>query len=84
MASMEQLEMLAGRALLDQKFLHDFITDPQLAANQVGISLDEDQAERIASFRDKEEALTQIVQQLRELRQGMEFTEPSDLAMVRW
>jgi hypothetical protein len=84
MATTEQLEMLAGKALLDQKFLHDLITDPQYAANQAGISLDPDQVARLAQFQSKEEELTQVLEQLRDMRQGFEEIIPQPVAAVAW
>lgn len=82
MATMEQLEMLAGRAMLDQTFLHDLVTNPQYAANQVGISLTEDQVEKMKGFQEHEESLQETVKQLRGIRASVS-PKPMETQMVQ-
>jgi hypothetical protein len=68
MATREQLEMLAGRALLDQKFLYELVRDPQAVANSAGIHLDEDQVEKLMRFQEQEAVLNEFATRIGDLR----------------
>lgn len=83
-ATMEQLEMLAGRALLDEQFLHDLLSDPQYAANTQGIYLGDAQVESLRQFQNKEQELVEILGQLRDFRQSIPEINPKPVAMVLW
>ncbi|MCC7161894.1 MAG: hypothetical protein IT331_05350 [Anaerolineae bacterium] len=83
-ATMEQLEMLAGRALLDAEFLHALLADPQYAANTQGIHLGQAQVASLEQFRDREEELIKILTELRDFRTSVQEIYPHQVAMIPW
>lgn len=83
-ATMEQLEMLAGRALLDAEFLHELLADPQYAANTQGIHLGQAQVSSLVQFRDREQELIKILAELRDFRNSVQEIYPQQVAMIVW
>jgi len=81
---MEQLEMLAGRALLDEEFLHALLSDPQYAANTQGIHLGDAQVMSLKQFQNMEPELTAILVQLRDFRQSIPEINPQPVMAVQW
>lgn len=76
--------MLAGRALLDEEFLHGLVSDPQYAANQAGIHLSDEQASRLKAFQGREKELYQVIEQIRSMRQGLDEIHPAHIHHVAW
>ncbi len=84
MATVPQLEMLAGKAVLDGKFLEQMLDDPQAAANSVGISLTANQVKRIQAFKDQQAELQDLVDELRRLRSGMHQPNAQHISPLVW
>ncbi len=84
MATIAQLEMLAGRALLDARFLEQLLEDPQGAANSLGISLTLDQVKNIQAYEDKRKQLYDVLADLQQIQEGMPEISPQHIGPLVW
>ncbi len=54
MATVTEMEMLAGKAMYEARFRRDLFADPYRAAKELGITLDESQVEYIRQLNPDE------------------------------